>query len=148
MLKAAMVLSIGKFILYINGLFIYLFFVSRTDTSEDIFIHQTAIVKNNPKKYLRSVGDEEQVEFDIVQGYLLSNIVFFENISIGLFLFFVGEKGLEAANVTGPNGDSVQGSKYAADRRQYNTRGGFQRGRGNGRPPFRGGRGPYRGGIF
>uniref|UniRef100_A0A667HK61 CSD domain-containing protein n=1 Tax=Lynx canadensis TaxID=61383 RepID=A0A667HK61_LYNCA len=90
-------------------------FISRHDTQEDVFVHQTAITRNNPHKYQRSVGDGEMVEFDVVQG----------------------ERGTEAANVTGPAGAPVQGSRYAANRPRF-CRGFYIRRRG---PPLHGPRG-------
>ncbi|XP_028033036.1 Y-box factor homolog [Bombyx mandarina] len=97
-------------------------FINRNDTKEDVFVHQTAIARNNPRKAVRSVGDGEAVEFAVVAG----------------------EKGFEAAGVTGPGGEPVKGSPYAADKRRGYHRQYFPRqggGRGGEGAPRRGGLG-------
>uniref|UniRef100_A0A8U7M6V9 Uncharacterized protein n=1 Tax=Corvus moneduloides TaxID=1196302 RepID=A0A8U7M6V9_CORMO len=75
-------------------------FITRCDNQQDIFVHRTAIKKNNPEKCIPSLGDGEVVEFKIIRG----------------------RKGLQASQVTGPDGVPVKGSIYAKNRshvRQY-----------------------------
>lgn len=66
-------------------------FIEREDGKEDVFVHQS-VISASPmqKQYLRTLDNDEPVEFDVVKG----------------------DKGPEAANVTGPKGAEVKGSRF------------------------------------
>ncbi|XP_037011266.2 B box-binding protein-like [Artibeus jamaicensis] len=66
-------------------------FINRHDTKEEVFVHHSAIAQTSPLRYHRGVDAGEAVEFDVVQG----------------------KRGTEAANVTGPAGAPVKGSRFS-----------------------------------
>lgn len=93
---------------------------------------QTAIKKNNPRKFLRSVGDGEVVEFDVIEAAKVRSVrsIVCRHRS-GLILLILhfwfpplsgGPQGSEAANVTGPGGVPVKGSRYAPNKRRFRRR--------------------------
>lgn len=94
---------------------------------------QTAITKNNPRKFLRSVGDGEIVEFDVIEAAKVwqgQNVTFSAVLKKGIkscswrkhFRHVFVPKGSEAANVTGPGGVPVKGSRYAPNKRRFRRR--------------------------
>ena len=74
--------------------------ITHDGTREDIFAHHSSIVRNNPRKNLRSLGDGERVEFNVVKG----------------------RKGVMAIIETGPRGANVVGSRYAVNIDEMNPR--------------------------
>lgn len=69
--------------------------------NEDVFVHASAIIKNNPNKYKASLSEGEPVEFDILKR---------------------ADGKLEAVNVSGPQGHNVQGSRYSPDKKDSSNR--------------------------
>ena len=66
---------------------------TENDTKTDVFVQKSAVVKNNPKKSIKSLGEGEIVEFDV----------------------FAGKNGSEATNVSGPEGVPVIGAPKSAN---------------------------------
>jgi hypothetical protein len=101
------------------GIFIFASMYYRENEIENIDVDQSVIVNTDPQEYWGRLGNEEKVEFDVVQG---DNYTHFHVIGECVHrFFFLDERNYEAANVIGPNDDSVQDSEYAADRRQHNA---------------------------
>uniref|UniRef100_A0A674GPJ7 CSD domain-containing protein n=1 Tax=Taeniopygia guttata TaxID=59729 RepID=A0A674GPJ7_TAEGU len=72
-------------------------FTTRHNNKEDVFVHETAIEKNDPRKYY----------LPFPKGDTLGKAVILAASAIQ------GRKGPQAANVTGPGGVPLQGSKHA-----------------------------------
>ncbi len=60
-------------------------FITRHDTNEDVFVHFSGIARKNPRHSMKSLGDGELVEFNLM-----------------------------AASVTGPGGRAVKGNPYVS----------------------------------
>ncbi|CAO3612586.1 unnamed protein product [Mucor fragilis] len=90
------------------------------DDIEEVFVHHTAIHNDGGFK---SLAEGEEVEYDLVQG----------------------PKGMQASNVTGPQGVSVQGDPRA-QRQYYPNHHGYRNNHNNRGGP--GGGGSYNGGGF
>lgn len=60
-------------------------FITRNDTGEDVFVHFSGIGRKNPRHTMKSLGDGESVEFNVL-----------------------------ATNVTGPAGHPVRGNPYVS----------------------------------
>ena len=63
-------------------------FIKSDYIDHDIFVHQSGIAKANPNSNQKSLAQNERVKFDLA----------------------ICNKGFEAKNVTGPNGEPVIGS--------------------------------------
>ena len=74
-------------------------FITREDTGEEVFVHQTDVAGNNPEKAVPSLDEGEMVEFDLAMA----------------------RKGHKAVKVTGPKGAPVKGSAFAPNKMVRNS---------------------------
>lgn len=59
------------------------YFINRDDTEKGIFVQQTAIKKNSPRKYLLSVDDGQAVEFDVFEDKMGVKALVVKRIEMG-----------------------------------------------------------------
>ncbi|XP_037960666.1 Y-box-binding protein 2-B-like [Teleopsis dalmanni] len=69
-------------------------FIKRKDTNEDVFMHHSAIMKDDSKKLVRFIADDEELHFDVITD----------------------ARGSRAENITGPTGQPVRGGQFSGNR--------------------------------